>query len=154
MSRSVLLAVLLAFGAPAGPVPSAVEGDFWRDAPEYLPLVAPAGPRRAAYRTYVTALDLDTVLARLEGNPQWLAPPRAWKPQSLLPFDAFGQTGRYDRYKLAQVYGSRHAEVARGPVGRNGVVTESWTLVSPYPDPALDRLQSGTLLIVLSLRSP
>jgi hypothetical protein len=128
-------------------------GDVWREAPEYLPLVAPSGPRRAAYHTYVTALPLAAALARLTNDAARLTPPGAWTPQALLPFDAFGQTGRYDRYKLARVYGSRRAQVARGPVTRDGAA-ESWTLISPYPDPALDRLQPGTLLIVLSLRSP
>jgi hypothetical protein len=27
--------------------------------------------------------------------------------------------------------------------------TESWTLIAPYPDAALQRLEAGTLIIVL-----
>src|SRR5262245_31325679 len=150
MCRPMALALFLALGSPVGqPI-----GNHWRDAPEYLSLAAPAGPRRGAYRTYVTAMDLATALARLPEDAQPLATPGGWKPQSLLPADAFGQTGRYDRFKLARVYGSRRPQVARGPVGHDGQVTEMWTLVSPYPDPQLERLEPGTLLIVLSLRSP
>ena len=29
--------------------------------------------------------------------------------------------------------------------------TESWTLIAPYPDAALQRLESGTLIIVLRI---
>jgi hypothetical protein len=133
--------------AATGPVPATL----WRHAPEYLPLFAPAGPRRALYQTYVSTLELPAVLHRLAGEHTLLRPPGAWNARALLPFEAFGRTGRYDRWKLARLYGARRPVVARGPLGRDGVVTEAWTLVSPYPDPALERLQPGTLLIVLSL---
>jgi hypothetical protein len=126
-------------------------GGPWQAAPEYLPLFAPAGPRGEPYRAFVSPLGLDAVLARLQAVPGRLLPPGAWEPKAQLPFDAFGQTGRYDRWKLAQVYGSRRALVARGPWGTNGQVTETWTLISPYPDPSLTRLESGTLLIVLRI---
>jgi hypothetical protein len=39
--------------------------------------------------------------------------------------------------------------VARGPRLQNGRVIETWILVSPYPDSRLERLEPGTLLIVL-----
>jgi len=69
----------------------------------------------------------------------------------LLPADAFGRSGDYDRSKLARLYGARRASVARGPRLENGRVVESWTLVSPYPSVALERLEPGTLLIVQRL---
>src|SRR5262245_50356268 len=116
MSPPMALALFLALGSAIGPP----VGDRWRDAPEYLTLAAPIGPRRSAYRTYVTTMDLETALARLAEDAEPLAPPGAWMPQSVLPADAFGQTGRYDRLKLARVYGSRRPRVARGPVGRDG----------------------------------
>jgi hypothetical protein len=137
--------VLLAAALPGGP---------WREAPEHLPLVAPAGPRRAAWRTYVSTSDLDAVLARLKGHRALLAAPGAWEPRPQLPLDAFGQTGRYDRWKLARLYGAARPRVARGPVGSAGAVTGAWTLVSPYPNGELSRLEAGTLLIVLSLSAP
>jgi len=80
--------------------------------------------------------------------------PGAWEPKELLPFDAFGQTGRYDRWSVARLYGSRRARVARGPRSVQGHVTEAWTLISPYPDTSLTRLEAGTLLIVLRIPGP
>jgi hypothetical protein len=123
----------------------------WRDAPAYLGLFAPAGARADAYRTLVSPLDLDTILTSLERDTAATRSPGAWQPRPLLPFDAFGQTGQYDRSKLARLYGSQRPRVARGPRSENGRIVEAWTLVSPYPDPKLERLEHGTLLIVLRL---
>ena len=144
--RVMLIVLLLASGAVA----PASQGDAaWRAAPQYLALFAPAGPRRDAYETFVSPLDLDATLERLRNEPGVLTPPGAWNAQPELPSDAFGQTGRYDRWKLAELYGARRARVARGPRGDGTRVTAVWTLVSPYPDPTLTRLEPGTLLIVL-----
>jgi hypothetical protein len=122
----------------------------WEEQPAYLALFAPPA-HRAAYRAFVAAADREAALRALAGAPGMLRPNGAWAPRSLLPFDAFGQGGLYDRWKLARLYGSRRAQVARGP-RQNGVQgLESWTLVSPYPDPALTRLLPGTLLLVLRL---
>jgi hypothetical protein len=143
---TAILLALAAGGAGMGQIAAT-----WREAPEYLPLFAPSGPRAGAYRTFVSPLDLDEVLRRLDAEGALLAPPGAWQPKPLLPFDAFGQMGRYDRWALARLYGARRARVARGPRGSDGHVTESWTLISPYPDPALSRLEPGTLLIVLRI---
>jgi hypothetical protein len=143
-------AALAAMTAAAAPVPRGQ----WREAPAYLPLFAAAGARSAAYRAYVSPLDIPAVLKTLEQDAGLLRTPGSWQPRALLPGDAFGQTGRYDRWKLARLYGARRPTVARGPVGADGTVTEAWTLISPYPDPALERLEEGTLLIVLSLGGP
>jgi hypothetical protein len=129
--------------------PAAQGGLAWQPAPQYLALFAPSGPRRSAYETFVSSLDLDAVLQRLQDESGVLAPPGAWQARPELPFDAFGQTGRYNRWKLAELYGARRVRVARGPRGDGTRVTEVWTLVSPYPDPSLARLVPGTLLIVL-----
>ena len=142
-----LTAIVLMMAA-AGAAGAGQSGATWRAAPEYLPLFAPAGPRRGAYTTFVSPLDLDTVLERLDAEPDLLKSPGAWQAKELLPFDAFGQTGRYDRWAVARLYGSRRARVARGPRGAQGHVSESWTLISPYPDTSLTRLEPGTLLIV------
>ena len=122
----------------------------WRDAPAYLHLFAPR-LHRDAYRTAVSPLDLDTLLALLSADPALLKPPGAWQPRGITPSDAFGEAGTYPRWKLAQLYGARRARVARGPRMEGGRVAETWTLVSPYPDPSLERLEPGTLLIVLRL---
>jgi hypothetical protein len=118
----------------------AVRTAEWREAPEYLALFAPR-LHRDAYRTFVSPLSLDAVLEQLGTEGQ--------KAESLIPFDAFGRSGRYDHWKLARLYGSRRVRVARTPHSDSGRVVESWTLASPYPDPQLERLEPGTLLIVL-----
>jgi hypothetical protein len=129
-------------------------GGDWQASPEYLRLFAPTGARAAAYRVYVSTLDMETLLRRLATDPSLLHPPGAWSPASLLASDAFGQTGGYDRSKLARLYGSTRAMVARGPRGRDGQPTEAWTLVSPYPSRDMDHLDPGTMLIVLDLGHP
>ena len=158
MTRIVGVVALLCCGAAtampahAGQAPPPAES--WREAPEYLRVFAPAGPRAAAYRFYVSALDVATLLKRLANDPLLLHPPGAWAPAAWLPLDAFGQTGAYDRSKLARLYGSKRAVLARGPRGGAGRPTEAWTLISPYPDRHLTRLEPGTMLIVLNLEFP
>jgi hypothetical protein len=124
-------------------------GAPWREEPGYLPLLAPAGERSAAYRAYTSPLDLEATLRQLESDTTLARGPGAWQAQSMLPADAFGQAGRYDRTAMARVYGARQPRVARGPRMDNGRLLESWTLISPYPDETLSRLEAGTLLIVL-----
>ena len=119
----------------------------WHAAPEYLSLFAPAS-HRDDYRAYVSALGFDEVLRAVTSDPAALRPPGAWEPELELPYDAFGRAGSYNRWKLAGLYGSRRARVARGPRIAGGHA-ESWMLVSPYPDPALQRLEPGTLILVL-----
>ena len=145
----LILAGVLVPGAAPGAAPA---GSGWREAPAYAALFAPAGPRGAAYRTFVSPLGLDETLAQVARMPGRLAPPGAWQPRPLAPADAFGTVGTYDHWTLLRLYGARLPRVARGPVGNgDGAVTEAWTLISPYPDPSLQRLEPGTLLIVLSL---
>jgi hypothetical protein len=117
----------------------------WRDAPELLRLFAPAGPRAAAYSMRVTNDTLEAVLRQLDGEPG------AWDVRELSPADAFGTAGAYNRSQLSRLYGAERARVSRGARTENGRTIESWTLISPYPDPALRRLERGTLLIVLRL---
>ena len=145
-----VVALMLLLLPPVMP-PVATPGPPWREAPEYIRLFAPRRSHTEAYSVYRSPLGLDAVLRDLQGEPALLRPPQSWQPRPELPFDAFGQTGNYDRWKVARLYGSRRARVARGPKAADGRVTESWTLISPYPSPALDRLEEGTLLIVLKL---
>jgi hypothetical protein len=132
--------------APKPAQPAKAEAGAWTDAPDYLRLFAPSGARAAAYHIYVSRLGIDEVLARLAADPSLLHPPGAWMPAALLPSDAFGQTGSYDRSALARLYGSKRALVARGPRA-----SEAWTLISPYPSRDMTRLEPGTMLIVLDL---
>lgn len=126
----------------------------WQEATGYLRLFAPFGTRAGAYRIFVTTLPIDVLLGRLVQEPSLLHPPGAWVPAPVLPADAFGQTGSYDRSRLARLYGARRPVVARGPRGGEGRPSEAWTLVSPYPSRDLTRLESGTMLIVLDLQWP
>ena len=123
--------------------------DPWRDAPEYLDLFAPRA-HREAYRAYVSPLDLAATLKHLAADPAVLVPPGAWQPRAVIPYDAFGLSGSYNRWQVAGLYRSRRAHVARGPRLDRGR-TESWTLIAPYPDVALRRLEPGTLIIVLQV---
>jgi hypothetical protein len=129
--------------------PAAQPQPSWRDAPEYVRLFVPP-TQRAAYRAFVTPLGLEATLGQLTADPAILRPPGAWTPQAMIPYDAFGLSGSYNRWKVAGLYRSRRAQVARGPRVDQGQ-TESWTLISPYPDEALQRLESGTLIIVLRI---
>lgn len=40
--------------------------------------------------------------------------------------------------------------VARGTRRAGDGTIEAWTLISPYPDPGLQRLEAGTLLLILT----
>ena len=101
------------------------------------------------YRAYVTAESLDRILRSLEADPDVLRPPGSWTARPVIAFDAFGQSGTYDRWNLLRLYGATRVRVARGPRHGEGGNFESWTLASPYPDPAMDHLQPGTLRLVL-----
>ena len=123
----------------------------WRDAPELMLLFAPEGPRSAAFNMRVADADLETVMRELDGDAAGELAPGPWDVRAVPPTDAFGMAGRYDRSRLTRLYGARRARVARRARIENGRVIESWSLISPYPDPALRTLHPGTLLIVLRL---
>ena len=146
MRRLAILCLILS----RMPVSAQVDAP-WRAAPGYLALFAPADGRAAAYRAYVSPLDLDRVLRGLEADRSLIQAPGAWLARPRSPADAFGLAGRYDRSTLARLYGAQQPRVARGSRAEGGRVVESWTLVSPYPDTALRRLETGTLLVVLRL---
>jgi hypothetical protein len=128
-------------------VPSAPAA-HWREAPDFVALFVPRRYREA-YRAFVSPLRLEEVLPGVAADEHSLHPPGAWAAHPEGPADAFGSGGTYERWKLARVFGSQQANVARGPRGDRGLVDESWTLVSPYPSPDLSGLEAGTLLIIL-----
>lgn len=127
-----------------------ISGAVWREMPSYRALFSPR-LHRDAYRTYVAAEPLADVLRQLSSDTAILRPPGSWSPKWLGPLDAFGDSGSYDRSKLARLFGSRRVQVARGPRTRADGGLDAWTLVSPHPDPAFGRIEAGTLLIVLRL---
>jgi hypothetical protein len=128
--------------APPGPPSPAAP-------PVYLDLFTPA-VHRSAYQLFISPLPLDQLLKSLT-DAGFAAPPATWQPERQPAVDAFGRAGRYDRTRLARLYGARRVDVARAPRLEGGRVVETWTLVSPYPDPRLERLEPGTLILVLRL---
>jgi hypothetical protein len=128
-----------------------VPGDF-TETPTFVRLFTPGGALRGTYRAYTTPRDLDAVLAAIRRDASTPPTGGSFEPQSVIASDAFGQSGGYNRWKLALLYGARRARVARGPRLEDGRVVEAWTLVSPYPEADLERLNPGTLLIVLRLQ--
>jgi hypothetical protein len=119
----------------------------------YLPLFTPRGAPAGAYRTFTTPRPLEQVLAGLAGDASLPAAGGSFTSRLESAGDAFGLSGGYNRWKLALLYSARRVAVARGPRLADGRVVEAWTLVSPYPDPQLERLNPGTLLIVLDLEA-
>lgn len=143
-------ALVLALAAVEQPAAQPASGVTWQDAPAYVALFTP--PSHApSYRTATSPSDVPTILNNLSGDSTLEQAPGAWTSRSQSALDAFGKTGPYDRWKLARLYGSRQATVVRGTRRVGDGPSESWTLISPYPDPRLERLESGTLLIVLRL---
>ena len=131
----------------AVPVRAAVT---WRDAPEYMGVLAPAN-HRDAYRIALTPSPLDDVLSELGGDQTLVRAPGAWETRQESALDAFGTAGRYNRWLMAQLYGSRQVRVARGARADRGRVVETWTLISPYPSADLHALHPGTMRLILKV---
>ena len=134
---------------PADPPASTVH---WQEAPEFIAVFAPR-LYRDSYRAFIVDLDLASVLRQVIAEPaaRAVASPGAWHAAPESALDAFGAGGLFDRSKMARLYGSARPIVARGPRGADGIVEESWTLLSPYPSVDLERLHAGTLLIAVRI---
>jgi hypothetical protein len=115
----------------------------WTESPRFRLLFTPPRVPQGTYQTYVSPRAIREILAEMQAGVE---------PQAVVALEAFGQSGGYDRWALARLYGATRARVARLPRVEHGQVVEAWTLISPYPDPTLERLEPGTLLIVLRLR--
>lgn len=115
----------------------------WTESPLFRRLFTPRSAPDGTYETFVSPQPIDELLGEIGAGVD---------VQALVALEAFGQSGGYNRWKLARLYGAKRARVARFPRLVNGVVVEAWTLISPYPDPSLERLEPGTLLIVLRVR--
>jgi len=113
----------------------------------FTPLQAPSD----AYVVTVLPQGIEAALATVKstlasaavaGNPEG-----SWQVREASPLEAFGTAGTYDRGKVARLYGGRRVALVRGPVERDGRVVAGVTLISPYPDATLSRLEPGTMLI-------
>ena len=102
--------------------------------PELAARFAPPRPRLGRYEVCTTPAPL----ASLAGPD--------WPVEAMVPADAFGAAGSYDRGALARLYRGRLARVARGWQQRDGRF-EATTLVSPHPDAGFTQLLEGTLII-------
>jgi len=109
--------------------------------PTLAALFAPAHPTQGRYEVCEESDAIDTVVAA--GGHEGL---HYSNLEFTDPLDALGAAGDYDRSRVARLYGGSRPRVARG-WRQDGDHFESVTLVSPYPDAALDRLLPGTLVI-------
>jgi hypothetical protein len=130
------LSVLLLAVAAAKPRAQATlrESVLSCDDPRLVRLFTPTAPQLGRYEVCSSTEPLEA-----------LAPPQ-WPRRRELALDAFGSAGTYDRWAVRRLYGSGTALVARGAV-TNADEFVSMTLISPYPDPTLERLLPGTLVI-------
>jgi hypothetical protein len=102
--------------------------------PALTALFTPLHPRLGRYEVCTTSEPIEAVAER------------EWTIEAVEPLDAFGTAGSYDRFAVTRLYRGRRARVAHGWRDENGRF-ESITLISPYPNAALDRLVEGTLII-------
>jgi hypothetical protein len=116
--------------------------------PSLTALFAPPHPQLGRYEVCTTAESIEDALA--EGRPEGLhygIPERLrGEIEPIEALDAFGMAGPYNRAALARLYGGRRVRVARRWQQR-GDEFVSETLLSPYPDPTLTRLNAGTMVI-------
>jgi hypothetical protein len=110
-------------------------------------MFTPRSVPKDTYRVYVTDASIETVVAAFRAVASSADVAGAWTVQAMDPLDGFGKAGPYDRAKLARVYLGVRARVAHGPMVGRGRTVASMTLVSPYPDVSLSRLERGTLII-------
>lgn len=113
--------------------------------PALATLFTPERPRLGRYEVCTTPAPLEAVIAQAGPDA-----PRYSAPEALEALNAFGKAGSYDRLKLARLYAGTRARVVRGWKERDGAF-ESRTLISPYPDATLTRLNPGTMIITLTL---
>jgi hypothetical protein len=116
-------------------------------------LFTPRTVPKDTYRVYVTDAGVDKVAAAFRAVAFSSQVQGAWVAQEMDPLSAFGEAGIYDRAKVARLYLGIRARVARGPIIEQGRTVASVTLVSPYPDAGLTKLQRGTLIIEFRISS-
>jgi hypothetical protein len=111
-------------------------------APALAALFTPVHPLVGRYEACTTPESIETAIASASAKGAPI--------EMVEPLDAFGAGGPFNRFAVAQLYGGTRALVAHVWIQR-GSELESQTFISPYPDPTLTRLVSGTLIIRLYL---
>ena len=107
-------------------------------------LFTPPRPELGRYEVCTTSAGLESAAG--EGGT---AGPQV-RIEALEALDAFGAAGPYNRAALVQLYGGTRVRVVRRWQQRgNQFISE--TLLSPYPDATLSRLNSGTMVIRFTL---
>ena len=119
--------------------------------PEHRITFAP--PNQAErYQFFVTPAPIDEVAAfYVERTPQGPADHFVVRPGAP---DAFDNLAQFSRSKLARLYKGRAPRLARGPImaSKGSPDLEAVALLmSPYPEPDLSGLNSGTLIMLVSV---
>lgn len=117
-------------------------------------LFTPRDVPPGTYRVFVTRTMIAPVAAAFAGRSPAQHVPGAWTVQEMDPLGAFGEAGPYDRAKVARLYVGLRARVAHGPIVEGGRTVAAITLISPYPDPTLSRLDPGTLIVQFAVVRP
>jgi hypothetical protein len=107
--------------------------------PSLAALFTPPHPELGRYEVCTTTQPIEEVAA--DGTQA-----RRVEIGLLDALDAFGSAGPYNRAALARLYGGTRVRVARRWQQRDGQFV-SETLLSPYPDATLTRLNPGTMTI-------
>jgi hypothetical protein len=107
-------------------------------------LFTPPRPELGRYEVCTTSAALESAAAETGAAGQEV------RIEALEALDAFGAAGPYNRAALARLYGGNRVRlVRRWQQHGNQFVSE--TLISPYPDATLTRLNSGTMVIRFTL---
>ena len=137
-----MLLLLVAWLWAAGPVTSI---DLGRPDGRLTRLFTPQSVPPGTYVVYASRERIETLAERLRSMDP--APsPGAWEPARPEAPAAFGADGLYDRGRLARLFNGRRVTVVRGSLVRERQHL-AYTLISPYPDPALSTIVDGTMVI-------
>jgi len=107
-------------------------------------LFTPPRPELGRYEVCTTSAGLESAAADTGTGTQDI------RIEALEALEAFGAAGPYNRAALARLYGGTRVRVVRRWQQR-GHEFLSETLLSPYPDATLTRLNSGTMVIRFTL---
>jgi hypothetical protein len=107
-------------------------------------LFTPKRPELGRYEVCTTSAGLESAAAETGTRGQEV------RIEALEALDAFGAAGPYNRAALARLYGGKRVRVVRRWQQR-GNQFMSETLLSPYPDATLTRLNAGTMVIRFTL---